>query len=103
MKLVAGLLIISLSFQLGGCATIDARIQNGFGHPFIASENGVAHFAFANLVTLSYFFPALVITVPVTAMDLALGVVTDTVLLPADLLVEPAEEHRKVAYENLKL
>ena len=103
MKKRIALSLLLLITNLYGCTSIDARVDNGFGHPYVAAESSAESFAVVNIATLFYFFPGLILTVPLTLIDVGFGVVTDTIFLPADLIIDPEDDDRKTSWGNLKI
>ena len=94
LKITKIIIVLSFLFTLIGCSTSIARSDNGIGHSFIATEKNISSFKTVNGFTLKNFFPGLIITLPITLLDLGISVVTDIVMLPLDLAIEPDTKER---------
>lgn len=88
--------IILISILTIGCSTITAREDNGMGHPYISSELSIKNSGLNNLLALRLFVIPIIITLPLSIIDVAFGLVTDTVLVPFDLFIEPERDSRKI-------
>jgi len=65
---------------------------SGMSHPYLATQQSGHYFECLNGMALAFIFPALVITLPGTIIDMGASIVTDTLLLPYDLAVETEYE-----------
>ena len=92
MRLIVLLVFIIL---LTSCATRTARTNNGMGHPYIATEVSFLNFQGYNYTAGAYYTPlALIVTVPLTILDIGLSIIVDTVALPLDILITPNNIYR---------
>ena len=90
--------IIILLFRtfLIGCSPIDARQDNGLGHPYIATEQSVKGAAKIHTAELhAFIIPLMLITIPASIIDIYISLITDTVMLPLDLYLDPEDDIRK--------
>ena len=99
MKKLSPYIILLLLVCLSGCSTILAREKNGFGHVYIASDDSLNNGAAANTLGI-YFPPLLILTLPLSIIDLAVALVTDTLLLPVDLLATPRSPYRRYTIQG---
>jgi len=82
--------------SLFGNSTMNSRDRNGIGHSYIATEQSIHNFGATNEIALTFFPPAIVITLPLTVLDVAIGAATDTLLLPLDLIGQPEKDERLI-------
>ena len=83
-----------ISTLLSGCGVINARENNGMGHPYIATEESLDNFARVNIISIMFFPPAAFFTIPFTTADVGASLITDTILLPFDLIISPDRTNR---------
>jgi len=89
MKLIISILLIIITT---GCSSILSKSHKGFGHPYEGSKVSVDTALCLNVISLLLFPPAVLVTLPVSIFDVATTAVTETVFLPADLLVIPEKD-----------
>lgn len=80
-------ILVTFSITVAGCSSIVAR--TGENSQLGKTYSGVSYSAetlFLCNVRAIYFPPALLVTVPLTALDLVLTSIADTVIYPIDVL-----------------
>jgi len=82
------------STLLSGCGVINARENNGMGHPYIATEESLDNFVRVNIISIMFFPPAAIFTIPFTTADVGASIIADTVLLPFDIIIDPDNSNR---------
>jgi uncharacterized protein YceK len=92
MKVRHFALALSAALVLSGCSTIVSKTTDGFGENY----SGVAHAICINRFVLNAFsgygFIANIAVLPFSVLNIGLSAVTDTLVLPVDLIAE-ADEH----------
>lgn len=75
---------------LSGCSSISARVGDDTqaGKPYAGASYAVDNLVDCNVSALLVFPPAPIILLPISIADIALSTVTDTVLLPIDLIID---------------
>ena len=97
LKITRLIIVASLLFIITGCSTYTARNNNGIGHSYIATEQSYDYLTVGNAITLVSVPPMVIITLPLTIIDMGLSVVADTVMLLFDLANDPENEKRIIS------
>jgi uncharacterized protein YceK len=91
-------LLLSITLiMLHGCSSIAGRVGDDslLGTPYSGFEYSVENAKNCNLAALLGFPPAIVVTVPISIVDMIGSLALDTVIVPIDLLVENENDYKK--------
>jgi len=88
--------VLIITSCISSCSVVTSRNNNGVGHVYIATEESINSFMAINALSMMYLVVPLVITLPLTTADLAVSIVTDTIMLPVDLIVDSESKEREI-------
>ncbi|WP_428448273.1 YceK/YidQ family lipoprotein [Photobacterium nomapromontoriensis] len=76
------------TFVISGCSTIASKLpsNSSLGVPYAGTEYALVNTFNCNFLVLKEYPPLLILSIPISAIDIGSSVIADTVLLPIDLL-----------------
>jgi uncharacterized protein YceK len=86
-----------ISMLLASCSSVASRVGENYqwGRPYAGLGYALENMKNCNVAALITFPPALLVSLPVSLVDLVFSAVSETVLLPVDWLIESGEEQHK--------
>ena len=84
------ILLIIVLILLAGCSSIVARTggDGQSGEPYLGFEYSVKNTRACNVAAILSFPPALIVSLPISAVDMVGSLLFDTVIAPIDLVME---------------
>ena len=89
------ILLVIVLFLLAGCSSIIARTGDDgqSGEPYLGFEYSVKNAKACNVAAILSFPPALIVSLPISVVDIVGSLLLDTVIAPIDLVME---KNRKI-------